>query len=136
MSLGGFGGLKMDTRTHGRTHARTESQLGPKPRPLLAHERTPHGPGTAPAAPPAPPPHSNILEWGGVAIPRDENFLREEGGRLRHSVLCQSVSKPCAAGVQKTPIFAPIALFALFHQNENSLKIENFAILHKFMSSA
>ena len=34
-----------------------------------------------------------MLEWGGEARPRDENFLRGTGGTFEDSVLCESVSE-------------------------------------------
>ena len=57
-----------------------------------------------------------ILEWGGVAIPRDENFLRERGGRLRDSVLRQSVSQSVnhlLPGPRK-PLFSRKSWFCIF----------------------
>ena len=69
--------------------------------------------------------YNTILEWGGCAAsPRDENFLREGGGRLRIlSSVCVSV---CLFGFREGD-------FLHFHENDEiSTFLRKYAKFHLF----
>ena len=54
-----------------------------------------------------------ILEWGGAARPRDENFLRGRRGPFEDPVLCLWVGVAGPAGGEKVKI-CKIFTFLLF----------------------
>ena len=73
-----------------RAMLRTERRAGAR----LGHraDRPRRGAHAAPRRPRAADVGRHLLEWGGAARPRDENFLREERGWLGRSVLCDGPS--------------------------------------------